>query len=64
MTPQEIKSGRETLDLTQTQMAKMLGYGAPARISEIETGRRIPSDTTIRLMRAYLDGYRPLDWPK
>lgn len=63
MTPTQIKEARLTLRLTQKQMALMLGYGAKARISELESGARNPSETVLRLMRAYLDGYRTDDWP-
>lgn len=63
MTPEEIRAARKTLGLDQSQMAAMLGYGAKARISEIERGVRQPSGSAVRLIRAYLDGYRPTDWP-
>lgn len=36
-------------------------YGGP--ISEIESGTRQPGARVVRLMRAYLAGYRPDDWP-
>ena len=48
---------------TGIAMAAMLGYGANARISEIERGVRQPSGSALRLIRTYLDGYRPTDWP-
>lgn len=41
----------------------MLGYGSDARISEIERGKREPGASVVRLLSAYLDGYRPNDWP-
>ena len=63
MTPTELKQARKTLGLTPQQMADMLGYGAKTRISEIENGKANPSAAVIRLMRAYVDGYRPSDWP-
>ncbi|MFV0384410.1 helix-turn-helix domain-containing protein [Paracoccus sp. (in: a-proteobacteria)] len=64
MAPDEIRAARLAFGLTQIQMAILLGYGAPARIAEIEAGRRNPSESVLRLMRAYLDGYRPADWPE
>lgn len=63
MTPHEFKEALQTLGLNQTQAASMLGYGAAPRISEIVTGKQAPSDSVVRLLRAYLDGYRPKDWP-
>lgn len=63
MTPQEISDAIDELGLTQAQLAPLLGYGAPARVSEIANGKRAPSDAVTRLFRAYLDGYRPADWP-
>jgi len=64
MTPEEFKRLRLYLKLTQSQMATMLGYTAPARVSEIETGRQKPPNAVARLMMAYVSGYRPDDWPK
>lgn len=63
MTPAEIREARQTLGLTQPQIAPLLGYGSKSRVAELESGARNPSDTVIRLLRAYLDGYRPKDWP-
>jgi transcriptional regulator with XRE-family HTH domain len=63
MTPAEIKAGLKSLGLNQTQAAALLGYGNKSRVSEIETGKRNPSEAVVRLLRAYLDGYRPKDWP-
>ena len=64
MTPDDFKGARQKLGLDQAQAARVLGYGAPQRISEIESGKRSPSDAVVRLMRAYLAGYRPNDWPE
>lgn len=64
MTPVEIKKARLMLGLNQSQMARVLGYGAQTRISEIEMGDRTPSESVVRLIAAYLAGYRPSDWPK
>lgn len=63
MIPDQIREARKKLGLTQSQAAVLFGYGAPARISEIESGRRAPGGAVIRLLQAYLDGYRPADWP-
>lgn len=64
MTPADIRAARLRLSLSPDQAAHLLGYGAPARIWEIEAGRRVPSESVLRLLRAYLDGYRPADWPQ
>ena len=63
MTPAEIKQARVTLGLSVAELTPLLGYGAASRIYEIETGARNPSAAALRLLRAYLDGYRPPDWP-
>ena len=63
MTPAEFKAARLSLGLTQPQAADCLGYGAPNRISEIENGKGSPGAAVILLLRAYMDGYRPADWP-
>lgn len=63
MNAEQIKHARSNLGLTQSQMAKLLGYGAVARISEIENGSRDPGISVVRLLQAYMEGYRPDDWP-
>jgi len=63
MTQAEFKQARITLGLTPVQCAAMLDYGFQSRISEIESGTRVPGARAVRLMRAYLAGYRPDDWP-
>ena len=64
MTPEELKDARRKLCLNQDEAAQVLGYGSYARISEIERGARKPGDAVVRLLQAYLDGYRPGDWPQ
>ena len=64
MTPSELKQSRQSLGLTQAQLAPLLGYGDKTRISELEVGTREPGGSVVLLMRAYLAGYRPKDWPK
>ena len=63
MTPTEIAAARATLGLTQAQLSAMMGLRGPAAISEWEAGKRSPSGQSERLLRAYLAGYRPDDWP-
>ena len=64
MTPAQFKEARQSLGLTPPQAADLLGYGSRTRISEVEHGRKAASASVILLLRAYLAGYRPADWPK
>jgi transcriptional regulator with XRE-family HTH domain len=64
LTPTQFREARRKLGLTQTQAACLLGYGNRVRISEIENGHEKPGAAVVRLLRAYLAGYRPEDWPK
>ena len=63
MTPDEFRAALDTLGLSQAQAAPLLGYGAATRVSEVCVGRRTPSASVVLLLRAYLAGYRPDDWP-
>ena len=67
MTAAEFKALRQSLGLTQIQLAKILGYATRERVAGIEletrTARQVPA-LLGRLMRAYEAGYRPPDWPK
>ncbi|MGH1426197.1 MAG: helix-turn-helix domain-containing protein [Pseudooceanicola sp.] len=63
MTPEEFRQARHTLGLNQSHLANMLGYSSKTQISMIENGWENPSKSVLRLLRAYLDGYRPDDWP-
>ena len=63
MTPEQFRSARLSLGLSSEQAAQMLGYGSRSRISEIENGARNPGAAVVALMRAYLNGYRPDNWP-
>ena len=65
MTPEMMREARNSLGLTQAQMAAMLGYEhaqSYARMERLSQTRK-PSTATVRLLQAYLDGYRPKDWP-
>lgn len=62
MTPAEFKLARQTLGLSADQAAMVLDYGARSRIYELEGGTAIPARVE-RLMRLYLAGVRPDDWP-
>ena len=62
VTPSEIRDARKSLALTQGQLAAVMGL-RPATISDWERGVYIQDSSNERLLRAYLDGYRPADWP-
>jgi len=64
MTPADIKQARQMLGLTAKQLAPLIGYNRPASVYDIEAGRERASNAVTRLLRAYLEGYRPADWPK
>lgn len=65
--PDEIKAARERLGLTLTEMAAMLDTDAKSlRCMEMDPAvkmARTPPPRLVRLLEAYLDGYRPADWP-
>ena len=63
MTGPEFRAARLSFGLTAAQAAPLFGLGDPARIYNIEAGESVPG-WHARLMRAYLDGYRPDDWPQ
>ncbi|MCF1502882.1 hypothetical protein L0F51_03765 [Afifella sp. H1R] len=67
MTCDEFRHARETLQLSVSEMAQMLGV-SDIQVRRMQTtpdkaSARPVSETTERLVRAYLDGYRPADWP-
>ena len=66
MTPAQLKKARRKLGLTPSEMGVMLGYkegGARCQIHHMEHGRKNITPPVGRLVEAYLDGYRPADWP-
>ena len=66
MTPADLKEARLTLGLTLTQLAPLLGYygnNGPRLVRRMESGDRTIRPPQVLLMRAYLSGYRPDDWP-
>lgn len=69
LTPAEFKEARQTLGLDALQAADMLRFAATSdqarrnAISRVETGRAPLSPERTELLRAYLAGYRPADWP-
>lgn len=64
----KFKEARRKLGLTQSNMAFVLSV-SPQHVRRMETdpdnnSARPVNGTTARLVRAYLDGYRPADWPE
>lgn len=67
MSPDKIKEARQKLGLTQAQLGAMLDTdGQTIRRMEMDPGAstfREPAPRMVRLIEAYLAGYRPEDWP-
>jgi len=67
MTPTEIKEARHKLGLSVADLARLLDTDAQTvrRMEQSETANtfRKPAPRMARLIAAYLDGYRPHDWP-
>ena len=67
MTPEQLEQARHKLGLSGPKMAAMLGTdGREWRrlVNPSDARHREPTNAQVRLIRAYLDGYRPADWPK
>lgn len=62
------REARQELGLTPLQMLAVLGMKATpsmrSHISQMETGKKAINPAAARLLRAYLSGYRPIDWPE
>lgn len=68
MTHDEIQQARVTLGLSVADMAAMLGH-SDVHQRRLESApdikmHRTANGATVRLLKAYLDGYRPQDWPE
>lgn len=66
MKPIDPKEARQKLGLTLEQLGTLLGYsGAHVRgqMHKIENGDAVLMPCQARLLQAYVDGYRPKDWP-
>jgi DNA-binding transcriptional regulator YiaG len=68
MTPSEVKYSRVTLGLTLREFSILLDTDASTvrkmELSEESSQYRRPAPRMVRLIVAYLNGYRPVDWPK
>jgi DNA-binding transcriptional regulator YiaG len=58
MTPTELKQARQSLGLTQLQLAEWMGV-SDRTVKHWEAGSRNADATAVLLLTAYLDGYRP-----
>lgn len=67
MSPKEIKEARQSLGLTQAQLAQLLDTSDHVvrrlEMTPDKSSHRTPAPRMVRLITAYLDGYRPSDWP-
>ena len=68
MTPQDIKRLRNSLDLSAADLAALLETDENT-VRRMEMRRdtknaRLPARRMARLMQAYVDGWRPHDWPQ
>lgn len=66
MTGDELKEARQALGLTLVELGHLLGYAGEhvrAQVHKMETGDRPIKEAQRRLVEAYLEGYRPADWP-
>jgi DNA-binding transcriptional regulator YiaG len=64
----EIKAARQALGLSLSQFAAVLDTD-PTTTRRLEmdprhSTARQPAPRMVRLVTAYLDGYRPADWPE
>jgi len=62
----DIKSSREALGLTEEQMATVLCLStdrAEKTFGEWRRGEKNIDPVRMVLLTAYMDGYRPKDWP-
>lgn len=67
MTPTELRDAREALQLTPAEMAVLTEVDVSSvykweRDSSAKSSRPAPA-RVARLIRAYLAGFRPGDWP-
>ena len=68
MKPSDVKYARQALGLTLKDFSVMLDTDASTirkmELQEDSSQYRRPAPRMVRLIMAYLKGYRPPDWPK
>ena len=68
MTPSDVRYARQGLGLTIREFSVLLDTDASTirkmELQESSSQYRRPAPRMVRLIRAYLKGYRPPDWPK
>ena len=67
MSAETVRDAQPRLALTDDQLAPLLGFEKEHRLNQlakIKDGTKAPSVPVARLVTAYLDGYRPDDWPE
>lgn len=63
MTPEQFRKARQSLGLSISQMAEILGIN-PRTVRRWEEGDALPPNPTAsRVMQWMLDGFRPPEWP-
>jgi transcriptional regulator with XRE-family HTH domain len=62
-TAEQFRQARKSLGLSQQQLGALVGYPRKMTVSDWETERNPIPPPVARLLQAYLDGYRPKDWP-
>jgi transcriptional regulator with XRE-family HTH domain len=62
VTPTEFREARQSLGLTQAQMAAVL-HLTSGHVSRIERGVRAAPSPAVPYIAALLAGYRPAEWP-
>jgi DNA-binding transcriptional regulator YiaG len=67
MTPLEIKQARHAMGLSVADLARLLDTD-PQTVRRMEQSEsastfRRPAPRMVRLVQAYMMGYRPPDWP-
>lgn len=69
LSPEQFREAQHQLGLSDSELAAVLGYGSPAHVRRHKVhdtrlpSYRAPNAQVVRLIRAYLEGYRPADWP-
>ena len=67
MTPADLKEARHAMGLSVADLARLLDTDPQTvrRMEQSETANtfRRPAPRMVRLVQAYMMGYRPPDWP-